>query len=70
MLSKITLTNSNDHWYLNVGRVTRDERAELVKWCFDNWGPSWGEVDTQLDTTVFIFPRLAHANWFMLKWVD
>jgi len=70
VLSKITLTNSNGSWYLNAGRVTREERAELIAWCFEMWGPGWGEVDTSLDTTVFIFPRLAHANWFMLKWVD
>lgn len=70
MLNKITLTNSGDSWYLNVGRITREERSKLVEWCFYNWGSGWGEVDTQLDQTVFIFPRLAHANWFMLKWVD
>lgn len=70
MLSKVTLTNSGDSWYLDVGRITRDQRAELVKWCHECWGNSWGEVDTQMDHTVFIFPRLAHANWFVLKWAD
>lgn len=70
MLSKIILTNSGGSWYLNIGRVTREERAELVKWCVEMWGSHWGEVDTKLDSTVFIFPRLAHANWFLLKWAD
>lgn len=70
MLNKVTLTNSRDTWYLNVGRITREERAELIEWCHEMWGSGWGDVDTQLDTTVFIFPRLAHANWFMLKWAD
>jgi hypothetical protein len=41
-----------------------------MAWCHEMWGSGWGDVDTQLDTTVFIFPQLAHANWFMLKWAD
>jgi hypothetical protein len=70
VLSNIILTNSGGTWYLNAGRVTREERAQLIEWCFEMWGAGWGEVDTSLDTTVFIFPRLAHANWFLLKWAD
>ena len=70
MLNKISLHQSGDKWYLNAGRITREERDTLIAWCYECWGRGWGEVDTSLDSTVFIFPKLAHANWLLLKWAD
>ena len=68
MLNKITLQQHHDKWFLHVGRVSPAERQQLVEWCVQMWGSHWGEVDTHLAQSVFIFHKLAHANWFMLKW--
>ena len=57
-----------DRWYLFVGQVTREEREDMVEWCYQTWGSGWGEVDTKLGQTVFIFSQLNQANWFSLKW--
>jgi hypothetical protein len=53
---------------VDLGRVTIQERDLMLKWCQENWGSHWGEVDTKFDFTYLIFHQLSHANWFMLKW--
>ena len=64
----MNLTQQNDKWHVDAGRLEVRLRDGIIAWCFANWGGGWGEVDTRLDRTVFIFHQLAHANWFMLKW--
>mgnify|MGYP006268280031 CR=1 FL=1 len=62
------ITPVNDKWYVNAGRVTREQREQMMAWCHENWPGGWGEADTLLAETVFIFPQLSQANWFILKW--
>ena len=62
------LTQTNDRWYVNAGRVTREHRDQMIAWCYKCWQGGWGDCDTSLDETVFIFNQLSQANWFMLKW--
>jgi hypothetical protein len=62
------LIPQNDKWRVNAGKITREQRDEMLEWCHKNWTSGWGEVDTSLGETVFIFPQLSQANWFMLKW--
>jgi hypothetical protein len=62
------ISPQNDKWYINVGKVTREHRDEMIAWCYQCWDRGWGEVDTTLGETVFIFQQLSQANWFMLKW--
>ncbi len=64
----MTLTLQNDKWYVKAGKISRDHRDQMLEWCHDNWSSAWGEVDTRLGETVFIFPQLSQATWFMLKW--
>lgn len=65
---KVTITN--DRWYVDCGRCTREWTAQAQRWCWENWGPGWGDIDTQLDHTIFIFYRVSHATWFVLRWRD
>jgi hypothetical protein len=51
----------------------RDRKQAAQKWCWENWGPEWGEIRDawphNLDHNYhFVFHQLAHANWFHLKW--
>ena len=62
------LIQMNDRWHVNAGRVTREHRDQMIEWCYSCWSSGWGEVDTTLAETVFIFRQLHQANWFMLKW--
>jgi hypothetical protein len=62
------LIRKNDKWYIDCGRVTREWRAECQRWCWETWGADWGDVDTTLDHTIFIFKRTDHASWFVLRW--
>jgi hypothetical protein len=62
------LTHLNDQWYINAGRITRDQRDTMIKWCFDCWASGWGECDTSLGNTIFIFKQASQADWFMLRW--
>lgn len=64
------VTRSNDKWYVDCGKVTRDWTANSIRWCYEQWGPGWGDHDTKLDHTIFIFHRLDHATWFILRWRD
>ena len=68
MLNKITLRQQHDKWYLYVGLITREHRDEMIAWCVEMWGTHWGETDTAVGRSVFIFHKLDQANWFMLKW--
>ena len=67
-MKKITLDRLDDKWMVDLGKVTMQERDQMLEWCFQNWGNQWGEVDTKFDFTFLIFHQLSHANWFMLKW--
>lgn len=57
----------------------RDRKQDAQRWCWENWGPEWGEIkefsplahrttnEIQFNC-YFSFHQLAHANWFALKW--
>ena len=62
-----TEIKDNKYW-IDCGKVTREWRAECQEWCWRNWGPNWGDVDTRFDHTIFIFHRAEHASWFLLRW--
>lgn len=62
------LTHLNDQWFINAGRITREQRDTMIKWCYDCWDGGWGECDTSLGNTIFIFKQGNQANWFMLRW--
>ena len=64
---KLILERRNDKWYIDCGRCTREWTLDTQRWCFECWGPGWGDIDTKFDHTIFIFPQLMQANWFMLK---
>jgi hypothetical protein len=73
----VVLTPYNDKWLITL--VTH--QATLLKmriWCWDTFGEGWGEFSNTrefpntitLPTPVFVFHRLSHANWFLLKWSE
>jgi hypothetical protein len=64
----MTLTLVQDKWHINAGRITRESRDEMIKWCYDCWQRGWGEVDTTLGNSIFIFEQSQQAEWFMLRW--
>lgn len=62
------MTKKHDKYWIDCGCATPYWTNRCRKWCWENWGPEWGDIDTKLDHTIFIFHREAHASWFMLKW--
>lgn len=62
------IEQKNDKWHVIGGRLTRDQVEGMLSWCYENWNGHWGELDQTFGNTVFIFHKLEHANWFMLKY--
>jgi len=52
----------------------RNIAFEAAEWCNQTFGPEWGhfrwrDVDrTGSSKNYFVFHRMDHARWFMLKW--
>jgi hypothetical protein len=58
----------NDKYRIWCGKIPRNEIDQRLQWCVDSWGDNWGFFDTVFGDTCFVFYRLAHANWFNLRY--
>lgn len=43
----------------------RERLDEMHTWCYSNYGDEWG-----YDKYGYWFKTQAHANWFILRWLN
>lgn len=63
----------DDDKYKIIWAGNIEQAGELDQWCLDSFGANWGKVNCGLPDrrgkvyAICEFYRLAHANWFTLK---
>lgn len=68
---KLTCTNGDYHVHWSVNA---EEYFRARDWCFSQFGDGWGHCNVMYfdradqANLVFVFKKLHHAQWFMLKY--